>query len=369
MEARTTDEVLERVRRGEIRPPRSLNPNVPRALEAVCLKALAPRPEDRYPTARALADDVERWLADEPVTAWREPLRRSSTTVDAAASVLDRRRRRGLAPGGRIPLGDRGPAEHRQSQPPDRSRAGRSPGRTGDPGRSRLPQDRRGEYRRQESPRNGRPSRPCFARLIRSTAGSGTISRGPLGASRRSGQSALSYVQLARLTDEIGTQVDAIEAYRQAIEILTGLLRDRPGDRGASARTWWRHSSGSGASMAAMDSLGRRWIPTARHWTWPPKSSTGDPRRTPSPSIFNWPGATWASLASIRLTAGRCLAGFVSPSSRDPRWGRSLPARGPRGPEEPRDLPPRGCRPGEPSWPSGPGHGLIPGRRCGSRRP
>ena len=39
------------------------------ALEAVCLKAMALKPEDRYAIARALAEDVERWMADEPVTA------------------------------------------------------------------------------------------------------------------------------------------------------------------------------------------------------------------------------------------------------------------------------------------------------------
>ena len=49
-------------------------PGVPRlrALEAICRKAMAPRPEDRYASARALADDLEHWLADEPVAADRE---------------------------------------------------------------------------------------------------------------------------------------------------------------------------------------------------------------------------------------------------------------------------------------------------------
>src|SRR5262249_27501248 len=59
---------------GEFPPPRQVNTRVPRALEAVCLKAMASKPEDRYATARALAAEVEHWLADEPVTAYREPL-------------------------------------------------------------------------------------------------------------------------------------------------------------------------------------------------------------------------------------------------------------------------------------------------------
>ena len=82
--------------RGEIAPPRTLNPQIPLALEAVCLKALARRPEDRYPSARALAEDVERWLADEPVTARRDPLwtrfwrwvRKHRTLTAAAVSTL-----------------------------------------------------------------------------------------------------------------------------------------------------------------------------------------------------------------------------------------------------------------------------------------
>ena len=37
---------------------------------------MAVLPEDRYPTSRALADDIERWMADEPVSSWREPFSR-----------------------------------------------------------------------------------------------------------------------------------------------------------------------------------------------------------------------------------------------------------------------------------------------------
>ena len=72
-------EVLRKVQRGELTPPRQLDPSIDRALEAVCLKAMAPKPEDRYASCRALAEDIERWMADEPVTAWREPWTRTLT--------------------------------------------------------------------------------------------------------------------------------------------------------------------------------------------------------------------------------------------------------------------------------------------------
>ena len=67
------DEVLRKVMAGTFPTPRAVNPKVPRPLEAICLKAMAQRPEGRYQTARALAEDLGRWLADLPVTAWPEP--------------------------------------------------------------------------------------------------------------------------------------------------------------------------------------------------------------------------------------------------------------------------------------------------------
>jgi len=67
-------EILQRVRKGQFPRPRSVNPDVPAGLEAICLKAMSRNPQDRYPSARALVTDLEAWMADEPVTAWEEPL-------------------------------------------------------------------------------------------------------------------------------------------------------------------------------------------------------------------------------------------------------------------------------------------------------
>jgi tetratricopeptide (TPR) repeat protein/tRNA A-37 threonylcarbamoyl transferase component Bud32 len=88
--------VLEQVRRGNFPPPRQRKAATPKALEAVCLKAMAQRPEERYATALELAADVEHWLADEPVAAYPEPwttrarrwARRHRTPVVAVAAVL-----------------------------------------------------------------------------------------------------------------------------------------------------------------------------------------------------------------------------------------------------------------------------------------
>jgi serine/threonine-protein kinase len=66
-------EILARVKRGEWLPPRKVRKDVPAPLDAICRKALASRAGDRYTSALDLARDIEHWLADEPVAAYREP--------------------------------------------------------------------------------------------------------------------------------------------------------------------------------------------------------------------------------------------------------------------------------------------------------
>ena len=62
-----------RIRDGRFEPPGSVVSHIPRALEAICLKAISVNPEARYKSAKLLADDIDKWLADEPVSAYQEP--------------------------------------------------------------------------------------------------------------------------------------------------------------------------------------------------------------------------------------------------------------------------------------------------------
>jgi serine/threonine-protein kinase len=88
--------LLALVKWGRFRLPRQVNPQVPPALDAICRKAMAPDRGQRYATALELAAEVERWLADERVSAWRERwmvrgrrwLGKHRTLVTAAAAAV-----------------------------------------------------------------------------------------------------------------------------------------------------------------------------------------------------------------------------------------------------------------------------------------
>ena len=61
--------VLQRIQNEEVIRPRKLDPWIDGDLEALLLKALAKYPDDRYPSAGALADDIDNYLRGEPLTA------------------------------------------------------------------------------------------------------------------------------------------------------------------------------------------------------------------------------------------------------------------------------------------------------------
>ncbi|MBI4576517.1 MAG: serine/threonine protein kinase, partial [Planctomycetes bacterium] len=79
--------VLRRVAAGELVPPRRLLPRIPRDLETVTLRAMAHEAHRRYPSAAALALDLERHAAGEPV------LGRPPGPVERARALARRRPR------------------------------------------------------------------------------------------------------------------------------------------------------------------------------------------------------------------------------------------------------------------------------------
>lgn len=67
-------EMLHNVRQGRVRSAVEVSPAASRSLSAVCARAMQFDPALRYGSAAELAADVERWLADESVSAFRESL-------------------------------------------------------------------------------------------------------------------------------------------------------------------------------------------------------------------------------------------------------------------------------------------------------
>ncbi len=77
--------------------PRKIVPHVPAELETICLKAMERAPDARYQTARAFAEDLERYTKDLPIVAKRPPFhkravkfvrRHRAATTAATAGVL-----------------------------------------------------------------------------------------------------------------------------------------------------------------------------------------------------------------------------------------------------------------------------------------
>ncbi len=70
------DVIFQAMIKGDFPKPRTLDSTIDAPLEAICLKAMAVTPGDRYHSAKALAEDLKGWLADEPVSAYPEPFSR-----------------------------------------------------------------------------------------------------------------------------------------------------------------------------------------------------------------------------------------------------------------------------------------------------
>jgi serine/threonine-protein kinase len=92
----TTYETIKLLLDTEPRQPRLLNPKIDRDLSTICLKCLEKDPKRRYPSALALAEDLERWLKHEPIQArhtgvfarGRKWVQRNPTSALLAASLI-----------------------------------------------------------------------------------------------------------------------------------------------------------------------------------------------------------------------------------------------------------------------------------------
>ncbi len=90
------EELLRQIAFEEPPRPRRLERTIPAELEIIILKAMEKRPQDRYGTAQELAEDMRRWLLDQPIRArrpsWvqvaRKWMRRHQAVVWSAALVL-----------------------------------------------------------------------------------------------------------------------------------------------------------------------------------------------------------------------------------------------------------------------------------------
>src|SRR5262249_29042141 len=92
----TTYETIKLLLDTEPRQPRLWNSKVDRDLSTICLKCLEKAPKRRYPSALALAEDLERWLRHEPILARRigpfargkKWVRRNPTSALLVASLI-----------------------------------------------------------------------------------------------------------------------------------------------------------------------------------------------------------------------------------------------------------------------------------------
>lgn len=89
--AEMVTDLLDLIANQDARPPRQVNDTIPREVERICLKALARRATDRYPTARDLAEDLRHFLGgmipSEPSTRPLSPANSSEAATPAPSMV------------------------------------------------------------------------------------------------------------------------------------------------------------------------------------------------------------------------------------------------------------------------------------------
>jgi serine/threonine-protein kinase len=232
-EGSSVQETITRLHEQPAEPPSKLNRIVPRSVDQICLMCLEKDPDRRYPTAKALAADLHRWLAGEPVLARPEPLaertrrwirrRRTAVTAAAAATLV-------ALIGLFLVLGVQVGANRDLKAANDRERA-----------RFDLAMEAIKSYHTGAS-EDLLLKEPQFQALRTKLLHGAREFFGKLetlleGHTDRRSQQAMSqaYDELAALTDKIGSKSEALELYRRALGLRRALARDAPADGAAQA--------------------------------------------------------------------------------------------------------------------------------------
>jgi serine/threonine-protein kinase len=264
-------EILTQAAQGRCKPAREINASVSAALSALCQKAMAPRPADRYGSTGELAQEVERWLADEPVAAWQEPLgvragrwlRRNRTLVATALAALSvavvgslavaavaTQSRQSLA----VKNHELQEANVQIAQARDRAER-RVDLALGAVDSFREAVDKHLELKdrpENEALRKALLQTPlAFYQKLRDD-----FRQSPETGPQDQAKLADAYFQLATLNRDIGSQADALSAYAEAVAMLESLAQDMP----ASQREGWRGRlaqamAARGALQSESDSL------------------------------------------------------------------------------------------------------------------
>ncbi len=245
-EGTTTGYVLEQVRTGRIPRARQVEPTVPRPLEAICAKALAFASTKRYAKAAEVAQEVRRWIADEPVAAYEEPLpagvsgaicrrHRTLTTAATAAMVvaltsLGIAYRREATISGRLAIANRDLGIRNKELDQARSRAEE---------REQLAIDAVTKFRDAVATNGQLKNQPELdslrKTLLKVPRLTGFFPRSALQlqADTATGPKAIQSLALANMalaftTFEIGSIPDAIQSNSEAIALMGRLARDNP---------------------------------------------------------------------------------------------------------------------------------------------
>jgi serine/threonine-protein kinase len=250
----SVEDILWKVARGDCVPARQVHPSVPAALSAICRKAMAPRPEQRYGSVRSLAEEVERWLADEPVAAYRESLveqtrrwgRRHRTLV-SSMMVLLVVGLVGLALGLWAVRGE----QKRTEQERDHALEAEEQARANlDLARNAV--DECFGLAKSDPVLQGENLRAVRRRLLEKTLPFYKEFRNQDSADPALASQQAEYLfRVAFITEEIGSKTEAIQFLKQALDIRVRLARENPDDRDKQADlagTW--HNLGALQSQA-----------------------------------------------------------------------------------------------------------------------